>query len=139
MSNGFYVNGKRVAGGEAPDFDRLLGTANDMPWHREAACYDSEHPDIWFPEANTGHQAEARRECMACPVRLECLDYALERPDLVGIWGGMTDDERRMMREGEVRPCAYPGCDVELAAGRRLYCTPEHQWRDRGRRMREAS
>jgi hypothetical protein len=53
--------------------------------------------DLWFPtemkEANY-----ARRLCMGCPVREKCLDYAMERPELEGIWGQTTAAQRGTMR-----------------------------------------
>lgn len=53
--------------------------------------------DLWFPtemkEANY-----ARRLCMGCPVREACLEYALERPELEGIWGQTTPAQRGTTR-----------------------------------------
>jgi WhiB family redox-sensing transcriptional regulator len=55
----------------------------------------------WNREAN----AQARSVCAACPVRLECLDHALDTDEKHGIWGGMTPDERRVeARQRAARP-----------------------------------
>jgi WhiB family redox-sensing transcriptional regulator len=55
-------------------------------------------PELWFPEQG-GSGAEARRICAQCPVRRECLDYAVTQPEVLkGVWGGLTEHERRQSR-----------------------------------------
>ena len=73
------------------------------PWADDALCAQTD-PDIWFPEIG-GHReaAMARRICRACPVRTECLDYALAGADTwngftTGIWGGTSPAERKQIR-----------------------------------------
>ena len=57
---------------------------------------------MFFPER--GESAEpARRVCAACPVRQPCLDYAISNRITHGIWGGLTERERRALRSGWVR------------------------------------
>jgi len=73
-----------VLGAEAPD-------AND--WMLEARCLDAD-PEAFFPEKG-GSTREAKRICAACPVRDECLEYALENDERFGIWGGLSERERR--------------------------------------------
>ena len=66
-------------------------------WLREGICVQMD-PELWFPEVG-GSGAEAKRICRLCPVRRDCLDYALSQPEvLMGVWGGLTADERRVPR-----------------------------------------
>lgn len=57
--------------------------------------------DLFFPERGTSAR-EAKAVCLACPVRPECLDWALDNGEMFGIWGGLTERERRRLR----RPAA---------------------------------
>lgn len=67
----------------------------ERPWMVFGSCRDRD-PDIFFPE--TSRQArEAIAICNACPVRDECLEYSLEARERFGIWGGMTDKQRRQL------------------------------------------
>ena len=70
-------------------------------WRREAACRDTD-PDLFFPVGTTGNalvQIERAKEvCGECPVHRECLDYALETNQDSGIWGGTSEEERRVLR-----------------------------------------
>ena len=73
----------------------------DYTWRREAICRDTD-PNLFFPVGTTGFALmqidRARQVCDECPVRVECLDYALETNQDSGIWGGTTEDERRVLR-----------------------------------------
>jgi WhiB family redox-sensing transcriptional regulator len=73
----------------------------DYTWRREAVCRDTD-PNLFFPVGTTGFALmqidRARQVCDECPVRVECLDYALETNQDSGIWGGTTEDERRVLR-----------------------------------------
>lgn len=72
-------------------------TADTLAWHDHAHCLDAD-PDAFFPEHGPDMRANiaaAKRICQDCPVRSDCLAYALANPDVVGIWGGLTDAERR--------------------------------------------
>ncbi len=65
----------------------------DAGWMSQAACAD-EPPERFFPSDGVGVD-QARRICFECPVRTECLEYALiERIDH-GVWGGASERERR--------------------------------------------
>lgn len=66
--------------------------------------------DVFFPPdgrelrlAREAREAEAVAVCARCPVIGECLDEALERDERWGIWGGVTERERRLLREAQVR------------------------------------
>jgi WhiB family redox-sensing transcriptional regulator len=54
-------------------------------------------PEIFFPEKG-GSTRDPKRVCRSCEVRAECLDYALEHEERFGIWGGMSERERRGLR-----------------------------------------
>lgn len=64
------------------------------PWMADAACVDAD-PDLFF--ADHGRPAtEAKQICGGCPVRVECLDFALAGRERFGIWGGLTEKQRRV-------------------------------------------
>ena len=77
-----------------------LGSA-DYSWRREASCKDTD-PELFFPVGTTGQAlvqiSVAKVVCDECLVRGKCLDFALETNQDWGIWGGMSEDERRDMR-----------------------------------------
>ncbi len=68
----------------------------DAHWTAEASCGSGKlAPDALFVEGSA--QREARSVCFACPVRLECLADALDSRMDFGVWGGMTERERRAL------------------------------------------
>ena len=67
-----------------------------LPWADKAKCLVAE-PDTFFPEKG-GSTREAKRICSGCPVKAECLEYALENDERFGIWGGLSERERRKLR-----------------------------------------
>jgi WhiB family transcriptional regulator, redox-sensing transcriptional regulator len=67
-----------------------------VPWQDIARCRDYD-PEIFFPEKG-GSSREAKRICADCPVRIECLNYALRRDERYGVWGGMSERERRRLK-----------------------------------------
>jgi WhiB family redox-sensing transcriptional regulator len=67
-----------------------------LPWASGAKCLNAD-PDVFFPEKG-GSTREAKRICSECPVRDECLEYALEEDERFGIWGGMSERERRKLK-----------------------------------------
>ncbi|WP_432050340.1 WhiB family transcriptional regulator [Verrucosispora sp. NA02020] len=73
----------------------LLGTAPD--WQERALCSQTD-PDAYFPDKG-GSTREAKRVCGRCEVKQECLDYALGRDERFGIWGGLTEQERRKLKK----------------------------------------
>jgi len=76
-------------------------TRDSLVWSERAACHDAP-PDLFFPVSDLGAAEdqinEAKRICARCPVRTECLQYALRRGEATGIWGGTTEHERRRLR-----------------------------------------
>jgi WhiB family redox-sensing transcriptional regulator len=77
------------------DLNAVLGSEESeaRDWMLEARCLDAD-PEAFFPEKG-GSTREAKRICAACPVRDECLEYALENDERFGIWGGLSERERR--------------------------------------------
>jgi WhiB family redox-sensing transcriptional regulator len=67
-------------------------------WEDRALCAEID-PELFFPEGRGIHTVrDARRICAACEVRDQCLAYAIEHPELEGVWGGLTEKERREPR-----------------------------------------
>ena len=66
------------------------------PWITRAACLGID-PDLFFPERGNSTR-EAKAVCAGCPVRLDCLVYALAWSEKFGIWGGHSERERRRIR-----------------------------------------
>lgn len=77
-----------------------------MDWRDDAACRD-EDPELFFPIGTTGIAHEqvnaAKRICARCPVQEECLEFALASNQDAGIWGGLTEDERRTLKRSRQR------------------------------------
>ena len=65
-------------------------------WVKEALCAEVD-PVIFFPEVGENPSA-AKKVCMACNVRLQCLNYSLKNDERFGIWGGLTEFDRRKLR-----------------------------------------
>ena len=76
-------------------------------WMHKAACREQGF-DAWFPADEAGEEADAaRRVCAGCPVRPECLDYALDYSIRHGLWGGLSPGERAALdRRRGPRPIA---------------------------------
>lgn len=68
-------------------------------WRRDALCTQIDVGDMFYPEKG-GSTVEAKRVCFACPVRALCRDDALAVGERFGIWGGLTERERRKVRHG---------------------------------------
>lgn len=65
-------------------------------WRADALCAQTD-PDLFHPE--TGQtSATAKRVCMGCPVRRQCLEHAVTHGENVGVWGGMTPGQRKAIR-----------------------------------------
>ncbi len=70
-------------------------TVSNMGWRDRAACRGIE-PATFFPIDDEGI-ARAKELCAACPVRTDCLEFALAAREWEGIWGGLTEVERRRL------------------------------------------
>jgi WhiB family redox-sensing transcriptional regulator len=70
-------------------------TGESLVWMRHGLCAISPDPDLWFPETGGSQAAaEAKAVCVRCPVRAQCLDYAVALGIRHGVWGGTTPEER---------------------------------------------
>jgi WhiB family transcriptional regulator, redox-sensing transcriptional regulator len=65
-------------------------------WRLDALCAETD-PEAFFPEKG-GSTREAKRVCTGCDVRAECLEFALANDERFGIWGGLSERERRRLR-----------------------------------------
>ena len=70
--------------------------AGGQAWHDDALCAQTD-PEAFFPEKG-GSTREAKKICSGCPVRAQCLEYALGNDERFGIWGGLSERERRRLR-----------------------------------------
>ena len=69
-------------------------------WQDRALCAQTD-PEAFFPEKG-GSTREAKRVCRGCEVRAECLEYALAHDERFGIWGGLSERERRRLKRQAV-------------------------------------
>lgn len=81
-----------------------------MDWRHIAACRE-EDPELFFPIGTTGPALlqidEAKAVCRTCTVVDECLTWALESGQEAGVWGGMSEDERRVLARPTARPVLH--------------------------------
>ncbi len=77
-----------------------------MDWRHHAECRD-EDPELFFPVGTSGpallQLADAKAVCRRCPVSAECLDWASATGQDAGVWGGMSEDERRALKARRAR------------------------------------
>ena len=69
-------------------------------WQERALCAQTD-PEAFFPEKG-GSTREAKKVCLGCEVRSECLEYALGHDERFGIWGGLSERERRRLKKAAV-------------------------------------
>ena len=108
----------------------MTAATEQFVWWHAAACKDID-PDLFHPSEGQS-TAAARAVCATCPVRPECLDWALRNGERFGVWGGTSERERRRMRRPGpvVQPQTTKFCvccsDVYLPSGRaQLFCSAE--------------
>jgi WhiB family transcriptional regulator, redox-sensing transcriptional regulator len=89
---------------EIPGWDMSAG---ELEWQDAALCAQAD-PDAWFP-AKGGNVAQARAICSRCPVRRECLEYALGNYEQFGIWAGTS--ARQRLAELAAREPGVPRCE----------------------------
>ncbi len=78
------------------DVVSLLYGRQDRSWQARANCMGVD-PDLFFPERGASTR-EAKEVCRGCVVREDCLEYALANGEKFGIWGGLSERERRRER-----------------------------------------
>ena len=78
-----------------------IGTEGDaQSWLEQALCAVTD-PEAFFPEMG-GSTREAKKICTGCEVKAQCLEYALANDERFGIWGGLSERERRRLRRRAV-------------------------------------
>src|SRR3954463_4720444 len=75
-------------------------SGEEPDWQERALCAQTD-PEAFFPEKG-GSTREAKRICSGCEVRAECLEYALAHDERFGIWGGLSERERRRLRRAVI-------------------------------------
>ena len=83
---------------ERPDRIEVAPAITDDQWQERALCAQTD-PEAFFPEKG-GSTREAKRICLGCEVRDACLEYALAHDERFGIWGGLSERERRRLKRG---------------------------------------
>ncbi|MFI7361614.1 WhiB family transcriptional regulator [Streptomyces sp. NPDC050149] len=80
-------------------------------WRMLAACREAD-PDLFFPIGSTGpalvQTEDAKAVCRSCPVRQECLRWALDNGQDAGVWGGLDETERRALKRRSRRRAKDP-------------------------------
>ena len=70
---------------------------NPLSWQADAICAQTD-PEAFFPEKG-GSTRDAKRICSGCDVKQQCLEYALANDERFGIWGGLSERERRKLKK----------------------------------------
>ena len=95
---------RTVAGPELALVDLGVGTffedVEEESWQDRALCAQTD-PEAFFPEKG-GSTREAKKICTGCEVKAECLEYALANDERFGIWGGLSERERRRIKREAV-------------------------------------
>ena len=87
------IGGERRNGTTLSDF---INMGNERKWMDDAACRETD-PDLFYPESAVANK-DAKKVCQTCSVVTQCLEYALDHPEEWGIWGGTSQEERKVMR-----------------------------------------
>jgi WhiB family redox-sensing transcriptional regulator len=85
----------------AVDIQALIGGYETPGWQQRANCMGVD-PDLFFPERGSSTR-EAKEVCRGCVVRVDCLEFAIANGEKFGIWGGMSERERRRVRRARVQ------------------------------------
>jgi len=92
--------------GSAGDHARTSRRGFALDWVHRARCRD-EDPELFFPIGTAGPAATqiaaAKAICMQCEVRMECLEWAMATCQDAGVWGGLSEEERRALRRARRR------------------------------------
>ena len=82
------------------DLPGIFGLPDEQSWQERSLCAQTD-PEAFFPEKG-GSTREAKKICVGCEVRAECLEYALQNDERFGIWGGLSERERRRVKRRAV-------------------------------------
>lgn len=76
----------------------LIRLLTEQPeWREEAVCTETD-PELFFPSSSSGSSRKVKEVCFSCPVREQCLQFALDNGERFGIWGGLSEMERRALK-----------------------------------------
>ena len=78
----------------------LVEEEGELSWQERALCAQTD-PEAFFPEKG-GSTRDAKKVCVGCDVRGTCLEYALAHDERFGIWGGLSERERRKFKKEAV-------------------------------------
>lgn len=73
---------------------------DDRAWMTDAACC-GKPTELFFPSRGERDWMDGKELCAGCSVRAECLDYAVDNGIMFGVWGGLSEGERRRLRVGQ--------------------------------------
>ena len=99
------------------------GASAEADWRQQANCRNVKDPDLFFPVGTTGPALDqiqlAKAVCRNCPVRTQCLEWAMDTHQDCGVWGGLSEDERKALakrRRAESIIVPYPvgGSEVRV-------------------------
>jgi WhiB family redox-sensing transcriptional regulator len=83
----------------------MTAVDNRAGWWSLAACFTAD-PELFFPISSSGpalrQVARAKAICARCEIQPACLGYALDAGPIQGVWGGMTEEERRLLASADV-------------------------------------
>jgi len=80
-------------------------------WQDRALCSQTD-PEAFFPEKGCSGD-EAKQICRGCEVRSECLRYALDNNERFGVWGGLSEPQRRKLKKKSAQSADVPNVQVE--------------------------
>ena len=80
--------------------DAMVDEETVLSWQERSLCAQTD-PEAFFPEKG-GSTREAKKVCVGCDVPPECLEYALANDERFGIWGGLSERERRKLKKRAV-------------------------------------
>lgn len=85
-------------------------TADELAWQEFALCAQTD-PEIFTPDKG-GSTRAAKAVCAACDVTAQCLAYALAHDERFGVWGGLSENDRKKLRKGtyipgQIRPAGH--------------------------------
>ncbi|NQX11144.1 WhiB family transcriptional regulator [Microbacteriaceae bacterium VKM Ac-2855] len=86
-----------VPGVRKPADEPAIDESGALAWQADSLCAQTD-PEAFFPEKG-GSTREAKKICTSCEVRSQCLEYALQNDERFGIWGGLSERERRKLRK----------------------------------------
>jgi WhiB family redox-sensing transcriptional regulator len=96
----------RLTKGQSNTRHKGIASYMDMQWLNESRCL-TEDPELFFPVGNTGPAVDqidqAKAVCRECGVSTQCLEYAIKENQDTGVWGGLSEDERKSLKRKYAR------------------------------------